>query len=301
MPKQNTKMQLIAFILIYPLLWFIAILPFRVFYIFSNTVYFLIYKVIGYRKKVVRGNLKLAFPNKTHQEIIKIEKKFYRHMCDIFLEAIKSMHISEAEIKKRFVFKNIDVIKKYEQENRSIILVCGHYASWEWMMSLGYYIKHKGFGIYTPIANKYVDKLVRKIRMRHHGFLISRYKTKQTLIEHKKANLLAIYGFASDQSPSPKKAFYWRKFMNVTVPVFTGAEMLAKKLDHVVVYLHIEKIKRGYYETTFKTLAEHPNEFPNYALTDEFTELLEQQIKAKPEYYLWTHKRWKHKDKVPKN
>ena len=199
-------------------------------------------------------------------------------------------------MEKRFVFTNLDCIKKYEDENRSVILICGHYASWEWMMSLAYHIKHKGFGIYTPIVNNYFNRLVKKIRMRHNGFLISRYKARETLIQHKEEGLMAVYGFASDQSPRPRKSSYWRPFMGINVPVFTGAEMLAKKLDYVVLYLHIEKIKRGYYETTFKVLAENPGTFPDYQITDRFTELLEGQIRKQPEYYFWTHKRWKYRN-----
>ncbi|MEM9685478.1 MAG: lysophospholipid acyltransferase family protein [Bacteroidota bacterium] len=294
-------MHLLVFIVAYPLLWLISILPFRMFYLFSDVVFFFVYFLIGYRKKVVRTNLELAFPDAYLKTLRAIEKKFYRHLCDVFLEMIKSMHISEAAIKRRFVVKNPDVIQKYEAEHRSIILMCGHYASWEWMMSLAYHIKHKGFAIYMPIMNRYFDALVKKIRMRHKGFLISRYKAKQTLIKHKEEGLLAIYGFASDQSPRPGKAYYWRPFMGVNVPVFTGAEMLAKRLDYVVVFCEIEKVRRGYYEAVFKVLAEDPKAFSDYQITDKFTVLLEQQIKNKPEHYLWTHRRWKHRDKMPEH
>lgn len=292
-------MHLLIFIIAYPVLWCISILPFRLFYIVSDITFVFVYHIAGYRKKVVRQNLRLAFPDTPDKELRRIERKFYRHLCDVLLEMIKSMQISRKTIEKRFVVKNLELIRKYETEKRSVIVVCGHYASWEWMMSLGYYIKHKGFGIYTPIMNKYFDRLMQKIRMRHKGFLISRYETTQTMIKHKNEGIMAMYGFANDQSPQPKRAYYWRPFMGVNVPVFTGAEMLAKKLDHVIVFCAIEKVKRGYYEATFEALAEHPNDYPDYELTDRFTTLLEEQIRNKPEYYFWTHKRWKHRDKMP--
>lgn len=296
----NTRyMDRLVFLIAYPLLWAISMLPFRLLYVVSDGVFFFVYHLTGYRKKVVRENLHLAFPQAAPKEIKCIEKKFYHHLCDTFLEMIKSMNISKETMQKRFVFKNIEVIKKYERQNRNMIVVFGHYASWEWMMSTAYHVKSTGFGIYTPIANTYFDRLIKKIRMRHNGFLISRYRTTQTLIKHKKDGLQAIYGFVNDQSPHPEKAYYWRTFMGVTVPVFTGAEMLAKKLDYAMIFCAIEKVKRGYYEATFTVLAGHPREFPDYELTDKFTELLEQQIKNKPEYYLWTHKRWKHRDKLP--
>jgi KDO2-lipid IV(A) lauroyltransferase len=292
-------MQFLIYILIYPVLWGISLLPFSVFYKFSDAVCFLVYRVIGYRKKVVRNNLMLSFPEKSKNEIVEIEGKFYSHMCDLFLEMIKSLTISKKEIQKRFRFVNLDVIRHYEKENKNVILVCGHYASYEWMLSLGYFIKHKGFAIYTPLANKYFDRLVKKIRMRHDAFLLSRYNAVSEIKKHKEEGVLAMYGFASDQSPSAKRARYWRPFMGVTVPVFTGAEFIAKETDCTVIFLDIQKVKRGYYETTFKVIADNPQDYPDYEITDIFTDMLEAQIKAKPEFYLWTHKRFKHRNKAP--
>ena len=292
-------MQLLIYLLAYPFLWFISILPFPVFYRVSDAICFLVHRVFGYRKKTVRSNLELAFPDKAKAELDIIEKKFYSHMCDLFLEMIKSMTISKAEIQKRFAFKNLELIRHFEQKNQSVILMCGHYASYEWMMSLGYEIKHKGFGIYMPVANKYFDRLVQRIRTRHGAYLISRFEATKVIKQHKQDCLLAMYGFASDQSPSSKKAKYWRTFLGVNVPVFTGAEYLAKELDHAVIFLDIQKKKRGFYETEFKLITDNPKSLPDYQITDIFTEMLEEQIKAKPEFYLWTHKRFKHKDKMP--
>lgn len=292
-------MQFLIYILVYPFLWLISILPFPLFYGFSDAVCFLVFRVIKYRRKVVRKNLELSFPEKSAEELYEIEKKFYRHMCDLFLEMIKSLSISKKEIQKRFQFKNMDVIRHYEEENRNVFLVCGHYASYEWMVSLGYEIKHRGYAIYTPLANKYFDQLVQKIRMRHEAYLLSRYTAMKDIKEHKENGILGMYGFASDQSPSAKRAKYWRTFMGVTVPVFTGAEYLAKQTDCAVIFLDIQKVKRGFYETTFHVIADQPNEFPDYEITDIFTNMLEEQIKAKPEFYLWTHKRFKHMGKEP--
>lgn len=292
-------MQFLIYILVYPLLWFISILPFPLFYLVSDGICFIVFRIIGYRRNIVRNNLTLSFPDKSPQELFEIEKKFYSHMCDLFLEMIKSLTISKKEIQKRFKFINMDLIERFEKEERNVILVCGHYASYEWMVSLGYRVRHKGFAIYTPLANKYFDKLVKKIRMRHEAFLLSRYTAVKDIKKHKEEGILTMYGFASDQSPSPKRARYWRTFMGVTVPVFTGAEYMAKETDCAVIFLDVQKVKRGYYETTFKLIAEQPNDFPDYKITDIFTTMLEEQIKAKPEFYLWTHKRFKHMGKMP--
>ena len=292
-------MHLLIYIIILPFLWAISILPYKLFYLFSDFVRFLVYRVIGYRKKVVRENIQLAFPEKTIDEVKIIEKKFYKHMCDLFLEMVKSLSITEKEIKKRFVFTNIDLVKEYEKQGKSVIFMIGHYASYEWVLSMAYHVKHEGHVVYTPLANKYFDRLVRKIRRNHNSDVIPRKDTIRTMIKHKKDDKLAAYGFASDQSPQLNKAYYWRTFMGVKVPVITGTEFLAKKYDLPVIFIDIQKVKRGYYEATFETIANSPKDFPDYQITDIFTEKLEKQIRNKPEHYLWSHKRWKHKDNVP--
>ncbi len=292
-------MHLIAYIIIYPLLWLISILPFRLLYAFSDFLYFFIYTVFGYRMNTVKKNLNLVFPDKTDEEKKKIIKVFYHHLCDMMVESIKSMTISEAEMKKRYTFKNLDVIYDLEKENRSIILMIAHYGSWEWIFILQTYIKHKGYAVYKRLRNKYFDRLVKRIRAKYNSDLITTKETIPTFLRAKVNDESVIGGFASDQSPKAKKALHWNEFMGIKVPMHTGAEMLAKKLDMAVVFFSVKKLKRGYYEATFKTLCTNPNEFENYEITDIFMKLVEKQIYEAPEYYLWTHKRWKHKDNVP--
>lgn len=292
-------MQLLAYILIYPILWLISIMPFRILYFISDCLYVLLYHIAGYRKKTVRENLKLALPEKSDEERKIIEKAFYHHLCDLILESIKSMSISEKEMKKRFVFTNVEEILKLEKINKSIILVGGHYASWEWMFIIQKYINHKGYGIYKRLRNKYFDRLAKRIRARYDTHLITTKETISTLTESKNKGELTISGFASDQSPKIQKAYHWNEFMGIKVPIHTGAEMLAKKLNMAVVFFSVKKVKRGFYETTFQTLTVKPNEFENYKITDKFMDLVEEQIKEAPEYYLWTHKRWKHRDNIP--
>jgi KDO2-lipid IV(A) lauroyltransferase len=259
----------------------------------------LIYYVIGYRKKVVIDNLKLVFPEKPEQEIQSICKKFYHHFCDIFLEAIKSLTISEAELKRRFIPTNIEEILKIEKENKSLVLMMGHYASWEWIFILQGYTKSKGYAIYKRLENKYFDALVKRIRAKYNTFLITTKETGPTLIKAKKNGELTLNGFVSDQSPKLHTTHHWNEFMGIKVPIHTGAEMLAKKLDMAVVFCGVKKVNRGFYEATFKTITLTPKEFKDYEISDTFMKLVEEQIYEAPEYYLWTHKRWKHKDNVP--
>lgn len=292
-------MQFLAYVLIYPFLWVISILPFRLLYTFSDGLFILVYHIIGYRKKVVKANLRLVFPEKSEKDIETIAKKFYHHLCDLILESIKSMTISESEMKKRFVFTNVDELKQFEDQNKSIVLMCAHYANFEWIFVLQRYINFKGHGVYKRLENKYFDRLIKRIRARYNTYLITTKETISVLTQAKQNGELTINGFISDQTPKIYKAFHWNDFMGIKVPVHTGAEMLAKKLDMSVVFFAVKKIKRGYYETTFKTLAENPHDYKDYEITDAFLKLVEQQIYDAPEYYLWTHKRWKHKDSVP--
>ena len=290
-------MQLLAYILIYPLLWIISILPFRLLYLVSDGLYILLYYIIGYRKKVVCNNLKLVFPEKSEKELTQIQKKFYKHLCDMFLEMAKTMTISEKELKKRFHIVNPEEFQRLESLNKSILLMYGHYASWEWSVVLQNYTKFKGFGVYKKLANRYFDKLVRDIRSKYNTQLIS---TKETIIiinQNETEGNKSITAFLSDQSPRLTKDVYWGKFMGIDTPCFTGAERLAKKLNLTMAYLKVSKVKRGHYEAEIKTLAETPNAYKDYELTDMFLCEVEKQIHEAPEYYLWTHKRWKHKRK----
>ena len=293
-------MHFLAYILLYPLLYLISILPFRLLYVVSDGLYILLYRVFGYRKKVVRNNLNLVFPEKSDTEIKRITKVFYHHLCDMILESIKSLTISEDDMRKRYKFTNVELMQNIEAQHKSIILMCAHYGSWEWIFILQTYVKSKGNAVYKPLANKYFDRLVKRIRAKYNSYLIATKEVIPTLIQEKRDGIISINGFVSDQSPKLNKAFHWNEFMGVNVPVHTGAEMLAKKLDMAVVFFKVKKVKRGYYETTFETITLNPKDYKDYQITDIFLKLVEDQIREAPEYYLWTHKRWKHKDKAPK-
>lgn len=292
-------MQLLAYILIYPFLWLISILPFRLLYGLSDVLWFFIYRLFKYRKKVVKSNLRLVFPEKSSEEIEKICSKFYHHLCDMILEAIKSMTISEASMKKRMTFSNINLINNLESNQKNIMLMCAHYGSWEWIFILQKHINYKGYAVYKRLSNKYFDKLVKRIRAKYNSHLITTKETYGILTDSQKKGELTINGFVSDQSPKAHKALHWNEFMGIKVPMYVGAETIAKKFDMAVVFFKVKRLKRGYYQTTFETITESPNSFKDYEITDLFFKSVEEQIKSAPEYYLWTHKRWKHRDKVP--
>ena len=293
-------MQFLTFILVYPFIWLLSILPFRVLYFISDIAYYFIYYVIGYRKKTVYYNLNLAFPNKNKDEIKNIAKKSYRHFTDIFVEMIKSFTISEKELTKRYTFKNIDILHKLESENRSAMLLAAHYGNWEWVFILNTQVKFNGYAIYKKVKNPYFDRKVRETRGRYKTTLVPTKEIFSVIRENSKNNKLSLYGFLGDQSPKPEKAHYWGEFLGVNdVPIHTGTELLSKKHNLPIVIFTTRKIKRGFYETTFIETVNDPKSVEDYKITDQFLEIVEKQIRKAPEYYFWTHKRFKHIDKVP--
>lgn len=290
-------MQLFFYILYYPFILIVSYLPFRLLYILSDFLFFIMYYVIGYRKKVVSYNLKLALPYLTDAERKIVERKSFQHLCDMFLETMKTMSITPKQIEKRFVFKNIEVYHDLEKQGKSIALMCAHYASYEWVVSLNNKINFKGYAIYKKISNKYFDKLIRDIRSKFKAYLIHTRESISIIEENSLNNELCLYGFASDQSPLIKPLTYWSKFLNIEVPIHTGAELLAKKFDMNVLYLKVEKVKRGHYEAYFEVLSDDARSIPDYQITDVFMKKVEEQIYAAPEFYMWTHRRFKHMGK----
>lgn len=291
-------MQLLVFILTYPFLWFISILPFRLFYGLSDLICFLVYRVIGYRKKVVRGNLELVFPMKSKQEIDRIEKDFYSHMCDMFLEMVKTMSLSKDEVKKRYNVINIETLQDVLQK-KSVLIICSHYANWEWNVSINNYVDAKGYAVYQKIGNKHFDSFIKKVRARWNTTLITQTETVKTVVRNHKNNILAGYGMVSDQSPQWHRAQYWSEFMGIKVPIFNGTEVMARKMDLAVLFLKVSKVKRGYYKAEFIPITTAGSSTEKNEITDQFLRLTENQISEAPEFYFWTHKRWKHRDKVP--
>ena len=288
-------MNLLIYIILYPLIWIISKSSFRLIYLFSDFLYLILYHVISYRKKLVRKNLALALPEKTFLERKIIEKKYYKHLSDLFLESFKSLNISEVDIKKRYSFKNIELLDELYKKKKNIILMGGHYASWEWFFIIDRLTDYRINAIYKKLSNKYFDSLIKKIRSKYNGNLISTKNTFKEILKNTKLKGLNIYGFASDQSPKKNKATYWNNFLNNFVPFHTGAEIIAKKYDMAVVYMNVEKPKRGSYLASFELITDKPKKYKDFKITEDFIKLLENQIFKAPEYYTWTHNRFKHR------
>ena len=280
--------------IIYGFLWLLSKLPFKVLYFISDIIYLFLYYIIGYRKSIVRRNLKSFFPEKTDIELKHIEKKFYKHFADLFIEMIKTFSISNQELNKRFIIENTDVIDKLYQDNKSVIFNGSHYGNWEWGIQIAQVIKHHSVGIYAQVKNKFLDKMISQNRGRFGVEMVPKQKILSKINTYSQDNKPSMYIFLSDQSPRMKRAYYWTDFLGKRVPVLTGAENVAKKYDMAMVLIRISKIKRGYYKANLELITDRPRQFPDYELTELFLEKFTEQIKEEPAYYLWTHNRHKH-------
>jgi len=277
----------------------VSLLPFPLLYLVSDFLFFLFYYVLGYRKKVIVGNIQRSFPDKTEKEKKEIVKKFYRHFCDLILESIKTFTISEKQVQKRVVCKNPEGIDKYYAKNRSVIIAGGHYNNWElFAVAVDSQIKHKAIGIYKPLTNKYFDNILRKTRSKYGLYMISTRDVKK-VFEEEKNNLTATI-FAIDQSPSNPDKAYWTTFLNQDTGVLFGTEKYAKDYNQVVVYGRINKEKRGHYSYEFFDVTDNPAATEHGEITEKITRMLETDINNQPEFWLWSHKRWKHKKPTKK-
>tara|TARA_Y100000385_G_scaffold78062_1_gene79260 strand:+ start:2525 stop:3388 length:864 start_codon:yes stop_codon:yes gene_type:complete len=284
-------LHLLIYILTYPIIKFISILPFGLVYRLSDLISFLLHKVFKYRLKTVKKNLSLVFPKKSKSELNSIEKEFYTHFADISIESIKAYGMSKDEMKKRYRYENIEELVRIQKKNKNIILICGHYSNFEWLLSIGYNVKGNGYGIYTPMTNRYFDKLFKKIRKKHQAFLVSRYHIKD-FMRNLDTDKYHLFGFAADQSPRKVGKSYINNFLGHKVPIFTGAERFSKDYDLSVVFADITRTKRGFYKTVFTEIEDKDSS--KYSVTDQFINLLEKQIIRDPSQYFWTHNRFKH-------
>ena len=276
--------------------WYLfSLLPLRIHYIISDLLFWLLYKVIGYRRKVVWKNLSASFPEKTEAELKEIECGFYHFLCDYFVETVKMMTISKKEIRKRMVFKGIEELNEVIESGQSIAMYLGHYCNWEWVTSITLWMtpKVQCGQIYHPLENKYFDKLFIRSRERMGALCISMQDTLREVVRYKREGQPILIGYISDQAPNWVNIHHWVDFMNQDTPVFTGTERIVKKMNHAVFFLDIHRVKRGYYEVEFKLLTREPQKLEDFKLTDMYFDILEKSIRRAPEFWLWSHNRWK--------
>ncbi|MDO9613571.1 MAG: lysophospholipid acyltransferase family protein [Bacteroidota bacterium] len=267
--------------------------PFWLLYICADLIYLISYYVVGYRKKTVFRNLKNSFPEKSDQEIHRIAIAFYRHFADLVVETIKSFQISEETLKKRIRYKNPEVLNELYVQGKSVALLSGHYGNWEWTMAMPKFIQHQLNVIYRPMQNKQIDTFMKKVRSRFGMLLIPAQTSLRTILEIEKSGQLSATYYLADQT-ALYDTKYWMMFLNQETPVFPGPEKVASRLKQALVFMDIQKVRRGYYEVEFTKLFDDASQTKEFEVTKTHVKFLEEIIRNRPEFWLWSHKRWKH-------
>ena len=290
-------MIVLNFLLYYLVIIPVSLLPFRTLYLLSDFLYIVLYKIFGFRKKVVFTNLRNSFPKKSDEEIKILANQFYSHLCDLIVESLKSFTISQEEVLKRMVVVNPELANKYYDDGKSILLSGGHYNNWEWIATaIDQQVKHQSIAIYKKLSNKFFDDKMLSTRGRFGLKMVSTKLVKETFEAYKNQLTMTIFG--SDQSPGKVENSHWMTFLNQDTAVLFGTEKYAKEYNYPVLYGKIFKVKRGYYNLTLSLVEDDPKSSPHGFITEKATHLLEADINAEPEYWLWTHRRWKHKKHV---
>lgn len=293
------------YLLVQGLLYIISLMPFWVLYGIADFIFVLVYYVVRYRRKIVAKNMRESFPELSDKELSKIARKFYRNFADYIVETIKLNHISDDEIKRRMVFKNMDIIDRLFDEKRSIVAYFSHCGNWEWVPSITLWSRHttgkdvEFCQVYRPLKNKWYDEYMLRLRSRFNSLSFKKKTVLRDLLLLRRREMPSITGFMSDQKPSKGDESHIVKFLNHPSAVITGTEQVARKLDMAVVYFDMHKLSRGYYELEVKLITDNTSTMEPMAITDAYVKLLEETIKRNPSIWLWTHNRWKHKVKMP--
>jgi len=291
-------MSKIFYAIFYASIWLFTLIPLNILYFISDIFSILLQYVIRYRKKVVYENLSRSLPGKSEKEIKKIARKFYRHICDFAIESLKTIHLSQKQVDKRLKYENIEILEELYHKNKDVTIISGHYGNWEWMVNFPEKISYRFLATYRPLRVKSVDKMIYNIRGKFGVIMIPVKETYKEILKYKQKNEQIIIWSLVDQRP-PRRNKYWTKFMNQDTPFYTGFEKIAIKLNMAVVFMIVKKVKRGYYNVKFEKLFEDTSGLPDYIITEKIIKILEDSIVSKPEYWLWSHKRWKHKKDYP--
>ncbi|WP_153799214.1 lysophospholipid acyltransferase family protein [Foetidibacter luteolus] len=290
---KNKKIN-ISYYLLLPFWYLLSVLPFPVLYLLADFAFFIVYRVTGYRKQIVLTNLRNSFPEKTEAEINDIARKFYGYLCDMFLETFVTLTISRKKMLERCQFdpEALALFNRMADEDKSSVLVMGHYGNWEWAgNTFALCCRQRLYVIYHPLASESFNRLMFKIRSRFGNGLIAMKDTGRAMLGYR--NEVTTTAFIADQTPSNTYA-YWTNFLNQDTPVFWGTEKIAGKFNYPVIYVTVKRAKRGYYRIYAEMLEENPAQTREGEISEKHTRKLEQDIKEQPEIWLWSHRRWKH-------
>ena len=273
----------------------LALLPFGALWVISDCLYVLLRHVVGYRKKVVRTNLRNSFPEKSVAELREIERKFYHYLCDYLVSEVKMSRLSPQEIVNRMSYDNLEVFTERTGQGRGIALLIPHYGHYEWLVNLKLFVPqaYQILHIYKPLHNPYIDGMLQRVRSQYGGVNVAKHATVRTVVKmHKEGTHFGV-GFITDQSPNKTEAKYWTTFLHQDTVFMDGAEKLAKMVDMSVLYADIHYLRRGYCQVHFDVITDSPKDTADGEITEAFARCLEQTIRRDPPYWFWSHKRWK--------
>ena len=264
--------------------------------ILSEIIYFLAYHLVRYRRKVTRTNLVNAYPERTAHERREIERAYYHHISDLLVEGLYNLYACPQSIMRRYHFVNRQLVNRYYEQGQSIILMSAHYNNWEYMItSLNYQLMHHGVGVGKPLEDKLIANYVTRRRGRFGTEIVDHTNVRQTMNYYHQHHVPVAYMMLSDQSPSDVHKSFWTIFMHQETPFLYGAEYFARKYNMPVIYYEVTKVRRGYYEVRFSLLCDNPDSVPQYTITSRYIQHLENTINTAPQYWLWSHRRWKRK------
>lgn len=280
---------------VYALWHLLSLLPLGVHYLFSDILYLLAYRLFRYRLRIVRKNMRDSFPGEGKAGLRRMERGFYHFFCDYLVETVKLKTISEKELKRRMVFRNTQQIDATVAAGQSCAVFLGHYCNWEWVTSLPLWVSPEAQcgQIYHPLENKGFDRLFLHLRQRFGAVCISMSETLRRIVEYQQAGKPVVIGYISDQVPFWNNIHHWTDFLHHDTPVLSGTERLARSTGHAVFYLDVHRVKRGYYEAEFKLITAEPKKMREFEITDVYFRMLEESIRRAPEFWLWSHNRWK--------
>lgn len=283
--------------IIYGIFYLVSKLPYRALYVISDIANLVLYHIVRYRRDIVRRNITSAFPEKSLEECISIERGFYKWFCDYFVETVKLMSVSRQELLSRIEFRGIDKIEECFDRGQTCAGILGHYGNWELLSATGLVIKKHPEAviglIYHPLRSQLFDHLFINMRQSMGGVCVPKKDILRYLVSFRSQNLMNLFGYIADQAPRYRNIHLWLPFLNHDTPVFTGAERIMRKMNNAVFYIDVERPERGKYIYTFKLMTDKPGEMPEFEITKKFFVMLEQTIRREPRFYLWSHNRWK--------
>ena len=283
--------------IIYGIFYLVSKLPYRALYVISDIANLVLYHIVRYRRDIVRRNITSAFPEKSLEECISIERGFYKWFCDYFVETVKLMSVSRQELLSRIEFRGIDKIEECFDRGQTCAGILGHYGNWELLSATGLVIKKHPEAviglIYHPLRSQLFDRLFINMRQSMGGVCVPKKDILRYLVSFRSQNLMNLFGYIADQAPRYRNIHLWLPFLNHDTPVFTGAERIMRKMNNAVFYIDVERPERGKYIYTFKLMTDKPGEIPEFEITKKFFGMLEQTIRREPRFYLWSHNRWK--------